>query len=97
MGLNTFTAQACKISGVNSAHRHAPEDIFDGPITNLLSVLLCALLKKSFQVLMQKERKSPNNFKFGIFIVGLLNGGMASMAVIGRNVLRCRADILGTT
>ena len=82
-GLTPSLPKPVKFRG-SIAHTYTPpKSIFDGPVTNLLSILLCALLKKSFQVLMRKERKSPNNFKFGIFIVHLLNGGMASIAVKG--------------
>ena len=48
--LNPFTAPACKISGMKIAHIHVylmktENSIFDGPITNLLSVLSCAPVK----------------------------------------------------
>ena len=41
--INPFTAPACKISGLKSAYTSA-DSIFEGPITNLLSVL-CILVE----------------------------------------------------
>ena len=42
--INPITAPACKIPGVNMPTYTPPNSIFDGPITNLLSIL-CILIE----------------------------------------------------
>ena len=55
--------------------------IFDGPITNLLSIL--SILIEIFSCAHAKGGNSLNDFKFGTFIGRFLNNGAASMTVKG--------------
>ena len=63
------------------------DSIFDGPITNLLSIL--SILIEILSCAHVKERKSQNDFKFGTFTGCFKSDSMASMAVKG---LRCAAS-----
>ena len=67
----------------------AADSTFDGPITNLLSVL--RLLIGIFLGAHAKGVQSLNDFRFGIFIGHFPNGGAASMAVKG---LKCIGHLL---
>ena len=55
--------------------------VFDGPITNLLSVLciVAEILSRAHA----KWEESVNDFKFGTFIGRFLNDSAANMAVKG--------------
>ena len=59
--------------------------IFDGPITNTLSIL-CILIE-TLSCAHSKGQKSLNGFKFGTFIGCFLGDGAASMAVKGLTVV----------
>ena len=64
--INPFTAPASKIPGWK-VHTYTPaNNIFDGPITNLLSIL-CVLIE-TFHVVLRRRGKNIDGFKFGIFI-----------------------------
>ena len=71
-------------------HTYTPADsTFDGPITNLLSVL--RILMEIFSGAHAKGVQSLNDFKFGIFIGHFPNDGVASMAMKG---LMCIGHLL---
>ena len=59
----------------------ATNNIFDGPITNLLSVL-CILIEV-LSLAHAKEENSCNDFKFGTFIGCFQSDMLAKMAVKG--------------
>ena len=42
---------------------------------------------------MRRSRKSPNDFKFGIFIGRFPSGGAETMAVKGLRVLSCLDEV----
>ena len=60
--------------------------LFDGPVTNLPSVL-CILIE-SLSHVHAKGRKRLNDFKFGSFIGRVQSDGAGSMAVKGLRVDR---------
>ena len=63
-------------------HTYAPENsVFDGLITNLLSILciLVEVISRAYA----KEVKSLNGFKFGTFIGRFPSDGAAGMTVKG--------------
>ena len=73
---NSFTAPACKISGLKTAN-----SIFDGTTTSLHSIL-CTLI----EILLCAHVKGKigfNNFKFGTFNGRFKSDSAASMAVKG--------------
>ena len=80
--LNCFTATACKIYGLKSAHIHA-SCIFDGPITNLLSVCTVHFDRSPFTCSCEGGQKSLNGFKFGTLIGRFPGEGTASLAAKG--------------
>ena len=66
---------------MKSAHIHAENSVFDGPVTHLLSVL-CIFI----EILLRahaKGQKSHNDFRFGTFIGHFPSDGAPSMAVKG--------------
>ena len=78
--------QPCKISGLKSVHIHACRQyIFDGLITNLLSVLSISteLFSRVCVVLMQRVEQILNDLKFGTFVGRFQNDEVASIAVKG--------------
>ena len=73
-------------------HTYTPPcSIFDGPITNLLSVpcILIEILSGA----QAKGKKVLNDLKFGIFIGRFPSDGAASMAVKGLRVLSCLDEV----
>ena len=68
------------------AHNYTPaNNIFDGPVTNLLSKL-CILVKVMSGV-HSKGEKSLNDLKFGTFVGRFPSDGAASMTVKGLNIM----------
>ena len=64
-------------------HTYMPADsIFDGPVTNLLSIL-CIFIELFSRGQAQGAKKGLNDFKFGTFIGRFQSNGAASMAVKG--------------
>ena len=80
LNINPFTAPACNISGLKSAHTHTllQTVYFDGPIPNLPPVY--ALGWESFHVLTRRG-KGRNDLVFATF-----SDGAASTAVKGLKV-----------
>ena len=78
---NPFTAPACKTDRLKSAHVHTCKQYFDGPITNLLSIL-CILIEFPSHA-HAKRGKNLNDFKFGTSIGHFPSDRVASMAVKG--------------
>ena len=64
--------------------------IFDGPITNLLSVL--CILVEILSCAHVKRGKSCNDFKFGTSIGSFLSDGAASVAV-QMLMVRCGGEV----
>ena len=86
----TFTAPACKFSGLKKMHTFMQENsIFDGLITNLLSTL-CILI----EVLSRAHAKegSRNDFKSGTSTNCFLSDGAACTAVNGLISFRMTSD-----
>ena len=80
MGLfNPFTAPACKISGLKSTTYMPANSIFDGPITNLLSIRRSFI--EIFSRAHAKGEKSLNGFKFDTFTDRFQSDSAASVAV----------------
>ena len=63
---------------------------FNGPITNLLSIL--CILKEELSRGLANGEKSRNHFKLGTFIDRFPSDGMANMAVKGLNYTNCTCD-----
>ena len=65
--MNPFTAPACNISGLKVHTCTSANSIFDGPVTNLLSILciLVEILSRAHA----KGAKSLNDFKIGTFLL----------------------------
>ena len=81
--INPFTVPTCKIFGLKSAPYTPKDSIFDGPITNLHS-LLCILI----EVLSHADAKGAqrlHNFECGTFIGRFPSDHVASLAVKGLN------------
>ena len=79
---NRFTAKDGKTSrGEKCAHTRLQIVYFDGPITNLFSIL--SILTEIFLRARAKGKKDPNDSKFGTFVSRLPSEGAASMAVKG--------------
>ena len=63
-------------------HTHTPENsIFDGPVTNPLSIL--CILRKVLSRAPAKQENNLNDFRFGTFISHFPSDTLASMAVKG--------------
>ena len=69
--------------------------IFDGPITNLLSVL-CILIE-ILSGAHTTEKKSRNGFKFGTFVGCFPSDGATSMAVKGLSLLTIQLHVTCTS
>ena len=65
------------------------DGIFDGPVTNLLSVL-CILIELFWRAHV-KGGKKLNGFKFGTFIGHFPSDGVVSMAVKGLKITELTA------
>ena len=82
--INPFTAPACKISRLKSAHIHACKQYIWSPYNKNELSILCILTKIPSCVQAKSPLKSLNSgFKFGTFIGRFPSDGIASMAVKG--------------
>ena len=65
--INPFTAQACKVSGLKSAHTHLQTVYFPGPITHLPS-LLCVLMPTLTYVMRKRKEKCFRIWNFSLLL-----------------------------
>ena len=80
--LNLFTAPACKISGLKSAHIHARKKVYLMVLLQNLLSILWILVEFRLRDHVKGE-KGLSDFKFGTFVAYFQIDGAVSMAVKG--------------